>query len=91
MEDLLKNPFMKSAAERLLDVIAISIIFTSLVMGTDARGQTRKKVPEQTGASFSYEDHRKACLKKRSEKRCNMLIEARKNLDDAKKKALITQ
>jgi hypothetical protein len=93
MDDVLKHPMVKAVAETLINILGISFFFTVLVMATEAHGAPKKGNGTHTQTSApSYEDHKKACLlRTRSEKRCNMLIDARKNLDDAKRLALPAQ
>jgi hypothetical protein len=93
MDDVLKHPVIKAVAGTLINILGISFFFTALVMSTEVRGETTKANKPVTPAVSppSYEEHRKECMRKRSEKRCDMLLDARKNLDDAKNAAVPTQ
>ncbi len=85
--DFLEHPALKILGRALLDFIGVSMCLIFFIT-IDAHADTKKekKAPLQVDLNSSYEEHMKACLqRKRAMRQCEILVDARKNVDDAKK------
>jgi invasion protein IalB len=85
-----ENSALKISARIMLDFIKLSLVMALALIfaypGKSAQAKEKKSTATPPTTSAKEENYWSACMKKRNDKKkCDLLVELRQNLEDAKK------